>query len=74
MSNHSHKNSVHVSWTPFQLTEQAIAQEQATEALADEMMRIRKDLASVHETQQQILERIAEMNARLNDLEMHCHR
>jgi len=70
MTDHSNNSLVHVAWTPFQLTEQAIAQEKATEALADEMMRIRKDLASVHETQQQILERIAEMNARINDLEM----
>ena len=31
-------------WTKQQLTEQAVAQESATESLADEMMRIRKDL------------------------------
>jgi|GEM_PF-3480487 len=36
-------------WTKQQLTEQAVAQESATEALADEMMRIRKDLAKVLE-------------------------
>lgn len=70
MTDHNNKVSVHVAWTPFQLTEQAIAQESATEALADEMLRIRQDLAIVHDTQQKILERIAEMNARINDLEM----
>jgi len=38
---------IHVAMTPFELTEQAKAQESATEALAEEMMRIRRDVASI---------------------------
>ena len=47
-----------MTWSNEALTEQAVAQESATEALSDEMMRIRKDLAIVMETQKKILEKL----------------
>lgn len=47
-----------IYWSNETLTEQAVAQESATEALADEMLRIRKDLALVMETQKKILEKL----------------
>ena len=49
MSNRKEPEPLPREWSKQELTEQAVAQESATEALADEMMRIRKDLAKVLE-------------------------
>ena len=58
-------------WSNKTLTEQAVAQERATEALADEMMRIRKDLALVMENQQRILEKLESFETRARTFNIH---
>ena len=58
-------------WSNKTLTEQAVAQEKATEALADEMMRIRKDLALVMENQQRILEKLESFETRTRTFNIH---
>ena len=58
-------------WSNQTLTEQAVAQESATEALSDEMMRIRQDLALVMETQQKILEKLESFETREKTYNIH---
>lgn len=57
-----------VAMTPFQLTEQAVAQESATEALADEMMRIRKDLEKMQNMESEISKNIILLRDSVRDL------
>lgn len=57
-----------VAMTPFQLTEQAVAQESATEALADEMMRIRKDLEKMQNMEAEISKNIILLRDSMRDL------
>lgn len=57
-----------VAMTPFELTEQAVAQESATEALADEMMRIRKDLEKMQNMESEISQNILLLRDSMRDL------